>query len=91
MALAAITGGGRLGLGLGSALALFVVVDEAGGWARERLTTSPREPFTVAKTSVNPDRFGWRKGPVHFEDGAVAGSVLAMIIGLACECVKTRE
>lgn len=77
--------GAKYAFGLGGATALYVMTDEATGWVRERIFDGSKVPFRAAPTNVNPDRWGWRKGPVHYEDGIAAGSVLGMVVGLGCE------
>ncbi|TXT03840.1 hypothetical protein VHUM_04361 [Vanrija humicola] len=78
---AGLRGGSKYALGLGTAAALFVAVDEGVGYARERLL-DPAITREDERTPPNPRREGWRKGPVHWEDGAIAGSTLAVVAGL---------
>lgn len=66
-------------------MTLYVGLDEGMGWLRERIL-DPTLTGDDKRTPPNPSRRGWRKGPVHWEDGAVAGAVLATIVGLVCEC-----
>ncbi|WOO85583.1 uncharacterized protein LOC62_07G009084 [Vanrija pseudolonga] len=78
---AGLRGGSKYALGLGTAAALFVAVDEGVGYLRERLL-DPAITREDARTPPNPRREGWRKGPVHWEDGAIAGSTLAVVTAL---------
>lgn len=78
--------GSRYSLRLSSAVALFVAADEGFAYAREHLNPNSM------KTGYPPshERWGWRQGPVHVEDGAVAGATLATVLGLWCECKRKR-
>ncbi|RSH78166.1 uncharacterized protein EHS24_002625 [Apiotrichum porosum] len=70
--------GSRYSLRLSSAVALFVAADEGFAYAREHLNPNSM------KTGYPPshERWGWRQGPVHVEDGAVAGATLATVLSL---------
>lgn len=89
--------GAKYALGLGGATAGFVLLDEGAGWTRERVmgvdtawmdrkgkgkAVDQNSPVDVG--SAEARRRGWRRGPVHWEDGAVAGMVMGATVGLLC-------
>ncbi|KAL1405429.1 hypothetical protein Q8F55_009060 [Vanrija albida] len=78
---AGLRGGSKYALGLGTAAALFVAVDEGVGYVREHVL-DPAITREEERTPPNPRREGWRRGPVHWEDGAIAGVTLAGVAGL---------
>ncbi|KAK4689927.1 hypothetical protein P7C73_g190, partial [Tremellales sp. Uapishka_1] len=80
----ALRTGGKYAAVLGAATSLYVVTDEAVGWARERVFPHLEQmEQKMLRVEGMPKREGWRKGPVHWEDGAVAGSLMGMVVGIA--------
>lgn len=84
MIFGALREGGKTAAALGAAGALFAAGEEGAGWLRERVL-DPALTHEELRTPPNPRRVGWRKGPVHWEDGAAAGSLMAVLVGLICE------
>lgn len=60
-----------------------MLVEEGTGWARERVFMPNYD--AVGNKGKGRESDGWRDGPVHWEDGAAAGTVLGMVIGVASE------
>jgi len=92
--LAAARLGGKYAVALGGATAVYVLVDESVGWAREEYIGS--RGAVVAQPVLEEEDIGddeglprrrasWRKGGPEWEDGALAGGLLGAGVGTACE------
>ena len=89
--LAAARTGGKYGLALGGATAVYVLLDESVGWAREDYFGVKEESPEARVDEVDMEdgtrrkKVSWRRGGVEWEDGAVAGGLLGAGVGTACE------
>lgn len=68
-----------------------MLVDESVGWAREQVFGPAGEIQGVAQGgpegSAVKRKAGWRKGEVKWEDGGVAGGLMGLVVGTACEYI----
>lgn len=74
-----------------------MLVDESVGWAREQVfgpageiqdaVTQDGDAFGLGQGegSQVKRKAGWRKGEVKWEDGGVAGGLMGLVVGTACE------
>lgn len=66
-------------------------MDESVGWAREQVFGPAGEIQDVAQSgperSAMKRKAGWRKGEVKWEDGGVAGGLMGLVVGTACEYI----
>lgn len=72
-------------------------MDESVGWAREQMfgpageiqdaVTQDGDAFGLGQGegSQVKRKAGWRKGEVKWEDGGVAGGLMGLVVGTACE------
>ncbi|OCF36696.1 hypothetical protein I317_03003 [Kwoniella heveanensis CBS 569] len=81
--------GAKYALGLGGATAAYVLLDESIGWSREHLfgyTPPPQSVSTLeaddGEEGSSKKRVGWRRGPVQWEDGALAGGIMGFVVGM---------
>ena len=91
--LAASRLGAKYGAALSGATALFVLMDETAGWMREEYF-GPRGTETSNGDENEDDgllrkKVTWRKGAVGWEDGTIAGGLLAIGAGTFCESDKS--
>ena len=83
-----IYAGGKTGFKYGVILAagtgLYATLDESFGWAREEYLDicAPRPPQSVRLKQ----RITWKRGETKVYDGMLAGTVLAMVVGILCQC-----
>ncbi|WVQ77178.1 hypothetical protein IAR50_006861 [Cryptococcus sp. DSM 104548] len=84
----ALKSGGRYGAALGGSTLTYVLLDESLGWAREQLfgvklgPGGQEEKEQIEREIVEGRRIGWRKGEVGWEDGAGAGGLMGLAVGL---------
>ncbi|WVQ99251.1 hypothetical protein IAU59_006383 [Kwoniella sp. CBS 9459] len=89
--------GAKYAAGLGGATAAYVLLDESIGWSREHLFgytppthTSGPTPGALLDAGADDEdgegikkRVGWRRGPVQWEDGALAGGIMGFVVGMS--------
>ncbi|ODN79900.1 hypothetical protein L202_03789 [Cryptococcus amylolentus CBS 6039] len=90
----ALKSGGYYGAALGGSTLTYVLLDESLGWAREQIfgvkigEGGQEEREQIQREIVEGRRIGWRKGEVEWEDGAGAGGLMGLAVGLGSKLPK---
>ena len=80
----AVKTGAKYALALGGATTAYCLLDESVGWVRERVFSLDGPVVAPPNAEHEGGRISWRTGPIQWEDGAVAGTILGAGVGTIC-------